>query len=164
MKKAILSVVVLLGCIALFSGCIKNRPYITTIDPSMTATIGAYNFTATTVVPSTLDTQSQTKGKVDSVENLFITGHSSDLVYTRDKIVLNVTRFDGLTGTFSIIKGEAWAEYYHNGVHSPALNGIVSITRITSTAIIGYFNFTTTDGITVSNGTFNVGLPDGIPF
>lgn len=164
MKKVLIPVFVLMACAALFSGCIKNTPYVTTINPSMTANIGTYNFTASSVVPSTLDTQSQELSKYDSVENLFITGHTNDLVYTKDKIVLNITRFRGLTGTFSIVQSQAGAAYFHNGVESIAIGGIVSVTRITSTSIIGYFSFTTSDGISVTNGAFNVGLPDGKPF
>jgi hypothetical protein len=163
MKKVVFTVVVLLSCVGLFSGCIKNGASVTTIDPSLTASIGTYKFTSSTVVPSTLDTQSQETSVYDSVENLFITGYTSDLVFTRDKIVLNITKYRGLTGTFSIVQGFANATYFHNGVVSPAAGGVVSITRITSNSIIGYFQFTTTDGITVTNGTFNVGKPDFIP-
>ena len=164
MKKAVLSVIVVIACCVLFSGCTKNTPQITAINPSMTASIGTYNFTASTVVPSTLDTQKQEKGLIDTVENLYITGHTSDLVFVWDKIVLNITHYDGLTGTFSIVQGQANATYYHNGVTSKAIGGIVSITHITSNTIIGYFSFTTSDGISVTNGTFTVGLPDNRTF
>ena len=164
MKKVFLALAVLIGCCWMFSGCTKNTPQITAIDPSMTASIGTYDFTAATVVPSTLDTQRQQVGTVDSVENLFITGHTTDLVYIYDKIVLNLTHFNGLTGTFSIVQGQANAYYFHNGVTSTAIGGIVAVTRITSNSIIGYFSFTTGDGISVTNGTFTVGLPDGKPF
>ncbi len=163
MKKLFLALVVLCGCCWLISGCSKNTPQITAINPSMTASIGTYNFTASTVVPSTLDTQSQQVGNIDSVENLYITGHTTDLVYTKDYIRLQLTRFDGLTGTFSIVQGQAGAVYFHNGVMSTAIGGIVAVTRITSNSIIGYFSFTTGDGISVTNGTFTVGLPDGMP-
>jgi hypothetical protein len=165
MKKVILSAIVLFGCCALFSGCIKAKPDITSIVPSMVASIGTYDFTASSVIPSTLDTQYQQPASgPDSVLNLYITGHSSDLVYIYDKIVLNITHYNGLTGTFSIVQNQAGAAYYHNGVVSVASGGIVVITRITSNTIIGYFSFTTVDGISVTNGTFTVALPNGIPF
>ena len=159
MKKALFSVVVLIGCCALFCGCIKNTPYVTTINPSMTATIGLYNFTALTVVPSTLDTQAQVNSTHDSFDVLYITGHADDLAAPKDKIVLSISRYRGLTGTFSIVQGLANATYYHGPTVSPAIGGIVSVTKVTSNSIIGYFSFSTSDGINVTNGTFNVGKP-----
>ncbi len=164
MKKVLLSILVLVGCLGLFAGCSKNSPQVTAINPTMSATIGTYNFTAATVVPSTLDTQYMELGHVDTVENLYITGHTTDLVYTRDYIRLRVSHYDGLTGTFPIAPGAGGAVYYHNGVTSNSNGGIVVITRITSNSIIGYFSFTTFDGISVTNGVFTVGLPDGTPF
>ena len=159
MKKAVFSVILLVSCCLVFSGCIKNTPYITTINPAMTANIGTYNFTANTVVPSTLDTQGQQNELIDSVEVLYITGNSSDLVYPKDKIVLSISKFRWLTGISSIVRGEANAFYYHNGVKSSAIGGIVSVTKITTTTIIGYFSFTTSDGLNITNGTFTVGYP-----
>ena len=114
MKKAVFSVILLVSCCLVFTGCIKNTPYITTINPAMTANIGTYNFTANTVVPSTLDTQGQQNELIDSVEVLYITGNSSDLVYPKDKIVLSISKFRWLTGISSIVRGEANAYYYHN--------------------------------------------------
>ena len=154
MKKAVFAVVLLMGCCAVFSGCIKNTPYTTTIDPSMTAAIGSYNFTAASVTPSTLDTQAH-----DTATALYITGKTSDVTTPYDKIVLCITDYKGLTGTYSIVQGHATATYYHSGLVSSALGGIVSVTRITSNSIIGYFSFSTQDGINVTNGTFNVGMP-----
>ncbi len=159
MKKAVFSVIVLVSCCLIFSGCIKNTPYVTTINPSMTANIGTYNFTASSVVPSTLDTQGQQNELIDSVEVLYITGNSSDLVYPKDKIVLSISRFRWLTGISSIVRGEANAYYYHNGVVYSAIGGIVSVTKITTNSIIGYFSFTTSNGINITNGTFTVGYP-----
>jgi hypothetical protein len=159
MKKAVFSVIVLVSCCAVFCGCIKNTPNVTTINPFMTATIGTYNFTASTVVPSTLDTQTQKTSTHDTFDVLYITGNAENLLATHDKIVLSISRYRGLTGTYSIVKSEAGAAYYHGSVISPAVGGIVSVTRITSNSIIGYFSFSTSDGINVTNGSFNVGKP-----
>ena len=130
----------------------------------MTASIGTYNFTASTVVPSTIDTQWQEPLIKDSLKDLIITGNSADLVFTHDKIVLGLSHYKGRTGNYSIVRSEAGAIYFHNGVASYATSGIVAVTRITSNSIIGYFNFGTFDGISVTNGTFNVARPDAIPF
>jgi hypothetical protein len=154
MKKAVFAVILLISCCVIFSGCIKNTPYITTIDPSMTASIGTYNFIASSVAPSTLDTQAR-----DTATVLYITGKTSDVTVPYDKIVLSIPDYKALTGTYSIAHKEASATYYHSGLISSAIGGIVSITRITSNSIIGYFSFSTADGINVTNGTFNVGKP-----
>ncbi|MCW3121421.1 MAG: hypothetical protein JWQ38_913, partial [Flavipsychrobacter sp.] len=69
MKKGHFLAIILLICVAVLSGCIKNQPYVTSVDPSLTASIGTYNFTSATVVPSTLDSQAH-----DSITGLIITG------------------------------------------------------------------------------------------
>ena len=119
----------------------------------MTASVGNYNFIASSVVPSTVNTISN-----DSITTLFVTGYSSDPVYPNDKIVISVTSYKGLTGTWSIVQGQASGTFYHNGFVYPASGGIVSISNITSTSINGYFSFTT-DTPSITNGAFNVGLP-----
>jgi hypothetical protein len=159
MKKGFFLSVILVSCFAVFSGCIKSTPAVTTIDPSLTATIGTYNFTALTVVPSTLDTQIH-----DSTTTLIITAKTSDITAKGDEIVLHITKYKGVTGTFSVIRGEASAFYYHNGIYSTAFgdsgsSGIISITHVTSNSIVGYFVFTTSDGLYVQNGVFTVGKP-----
>ena len=159
MKKGFFLSVIVLSCLVVFSGCIKNTPYVTTVDPSLTATIGTYNFTALTVAPSTLDTQIH-----DSTTTLIITAKTSDITAKYDKIVLYITKYKGVTGTFSIIRGEAKAYYFHNGIYSTAFgdsgsSGIVSITHITNNSVVGYFVFTTSDGLYVQNGVFTVGKP-----
>jgi len=154
MKKALFSVIGVLCCLVIFSGCIKNTPYVTTLDPYMTASIGTYNFTAKTVVPSLVDTQTH-----DTTTALQITGNTSDLVYVNDKIVLYVTKWNKQTGVYSMVQGFANGTYYHNGTADPALGGIVAITKITSNSIIGYFSFNTVGGVNVTNGEFSVGLP-----
>lgn len=141
-------------CAVIFSGCIKNTPYITTINPSMTASIGTYNFTAATVQPSTQDTQSH-----DSVTAFIITGMSSDVTVPLDKIILSINKYKGLTGVYSIVQGQASAYYVHSKVVSQAAGGVVAITKISGTSVTGYFSFNTYDGISVLNGAFNVGLP-----
>jgi hypothetical protein len=158
MKKVFLQSALLISCIAIFSGCIKSTS-VTTIDPSLLATIGTYNFTASTVAPSTLDTQVH-----DTTTTLIITAHCSDINAIHDKIVLYITKYKGITGTFSFVRKEAKAYYYHNGIYSNAFgdatsSGFISVTHVTSNSIIGYFVFTTTDGLFVQNGTFNVGKP-----
>ena len=125
----------------------------------MTANIGSYDFIASSVVPSTLDTQMH-----DSTTTLFITGYSSDPLYPKDKIVLSITKYKAVTGTWSIAQGQASATYYHNGLAYAALGGstlqggIVSISNVTSTSLIGYFSFNT-DSLSITHGSFNVGLP-----
>lgn len=154
MKRGFLTLITLLSCYFIFTGCNKNAHYVTTINPYMTANIGTYNFTASAVQPSTLDTQRR-----DTATALYITGFSSDQDYPRDKIVLVVTNYKHLTGTFSIVQGQAHAYFYHNGVTDWALGGIVAITKITSNEIIGYFSFNTGLGTLVANGAYTVGLP-----
>jgi hypothetical protein len=163
MKKAFSIATALIGCtIAIFS-CTKNTPMVTTINPSMSANIGTYRFEAASVVPTTLDTQSR-----DTSTMLIITGNTADKTSPRDKIILRITNYKNQAGTFSIVKGEASAFYYHNGVtiggvygqiYDTAAGGIVSITRINNNSITGYFNFTANNGLTVSNGNFTVGKP-----
>jgi len=148
-------IAILVFCSGLvMTGCIKNTPYVTTINPYLTATIGTYNFTSTTVVPSTIDTQAH-----DSVQALIITGNTSDLVYVNDKIILEVTKFKNKTATYSIVQGQAGAAYVHSGINDVAVGGIVAITKITDNSLIGYFSFQTASGVLVSNGTFSVGNP-----
>ena len=158
MKKGFFIVALLVSSCAIFSGGIKTSPEVTTINPSMSATIGNYTFIAATTVPSTLNPQ-LTYGN-DSSITLVITGRTSDPVNPDDKIVLTVTRYKGIDSTYSIVKGQASAVYVHGSVTSPADGGIVAITKVTSTSIIGYFSFTNVaDSINVTNGAFNVGKP-----
>lgn len=155
MKKGFFSVVILLCCTALFSGCIKTSPTVTTINPSMSANIGTYNFIAFKTVPSTIRSQVR-----DTGTTLIITGYTSDRVSPRDRIVLSVTKYTGATGTFSIVQGQASGVYYHGAAVTPAMGGIVSIQKVTTTEISGYFSFfNSIDGISVQNGVFTVGLP-----
>ncbi|MES2703459.1 MAG: hypothetical protein V4649_12520 [Bacteroidota bacterium] len=154
MRKLLLPVFILAAACLFLGGCIKNTPYVTTINPSMSASIGSYKFVAGATVPATLDSQS-----FDTTRTLIITGRGSDKRYPTDRIVLTISAYRGVAGTFSIVQGQASATYYHGSVLSPAAGGVVSITRITDNSIIGYFSFNTTDNIAVTNGDFNVGLP-----
>lgn len=155
MKKALILVILLFTGIGIFPGCIKNTPYVTTIQPYMTAQMGGnYTFTAKTVVPSLLDTQTH-----DSTTTLIITGNSSDLYYYNDQLILTITKWKKQTGVFSIIQGQASANFFHDRILDPTLGGIVAVTKITPNAIIGYFSFNTLSGMAVTNGEFNVGLP-----
>jgi hypothetical protein len=95
----------------------------------------------------------------DTATTLVITGTSSDINYPKDKIQLTVTKFTGVTGTFSIVQGLASAYYLHSGVYFVATGGIVSITQITSNQISGYFSFADTTALSVTNGIFTVGRP-----
>ena len=154
MKKGIFSVIILFVCAVAFSGCINTSPTSFTIHPSMSATIGNYNFVAASTVPSTLDTQVH-----DSTTELIITGYTSDPAYPHDKIVLSITKYKGVTGTYSIVQGQANATWYHSTTVSKALGGVVSITRVESNCLVGYFSFNTDDNQSITNGAFNVGLP-----
>lgn len=156
MKRGFYSVLLLMSCFVVMSGCIKNTPYVTTLNPYMTAQIGTYNFAAKTVVPTVADTQSHVH---DTADVLYITGNASDILFPYDKIVLAVNRYRGITGTLSIVQSQAGATYIHNGISYPAIGGIVAITKVTSNSLIGYFSFQTASGITVTNGEFNVGKP-----
>ncbi len=155
MKKGIFSVIILLGC-AVFSGCVKTSPTVFTINPSLTATIGTYDFISSKTVPSTIYSQ---HSNLDTGTTLIITGYTSDPVSPRDRIVLSVTKYTGATNTYSIVQGQASATYYHGSTVSPAAGGIVSIQKVTTTTITGYFSFNTIDNIAVTNGLFTVGLP-----
>jgi len=137
----------------MFSGCIKTSPTTFTINPSMTASIGNYNFIASSVVPATINSQVN-----DTITTLIITGYSSDPDLPSDKIVITVTAYKSVTGTWSIAQGQASGTYYHSGGVYPAVGGVVSISNITSTNMVGYFSFNTTS-YSVTNGSFNVGLP-----
>src|SRR6185437_15891989 len=116
MNKGRFLAIMLISSIAILSGCIKNQPYTTTIDPSLTASIGTYNFTAATVVPSTLDSQAH-----DSITGLYITGYTSDQTAHYDKIVLFIAKYKGITGTYSIVQQQAGAYYLHSNIKSYAL-------------------------------------------
>jgi hypothetical protein len=120
----------------------------------MSATIGSYDFVAATTFPGIYSSQVD-----DTATTLVITGTSSDINYPKDKIQLTVTKFTGVTGTFSIVQGLASAYYLHSGVYFVATGGIVSITQITSNQISGYFSFADTTALSVTNGIFTVGRP-----
>ena len=155
MKKAFFSIVTALCCCIVFSGCIKHDVNDMTINPTMTAMINNYSFTAATVSPSVIDKQVH-----DSTTTLVITGDANVLQATPGvQIILAIKKYKGVTGTFSIVRTEAGGLYIHNGTTSPAIAGIVSITSITSNSIIGYFSFTTVDGYAITNGSFNTGKP-----
>jgi hypothetical protein len=154
MKRVVFSVLGLLLCCGLFSGCIKDTPYVITINPYLTANIGTYDFTALTVAPSTLDTQMH-----DSATVFVITAASSDVTAPHDRIILTINDYKGEAGVYSIVQSQASAIYEHSGTNSVAAGGIVAITKISGTSITGYFSFNTYDGITISNGAYNVGLP-----
>ncbi len=154
MKKGFFSVIVLLSCCFFISGCIKNTPYVTTLNPYLTASIGTYNFTANTVVPALLDSQ-----LYDTSYTLIITGNSAEYVNPYDKIVLTISKYRLITGINSIVQGQATANYIHDGISYPASGGIVAVTKITDNSIIGYFSFTTASGLNVTNGAYCVGKP-----
>jgi hypothetical protein len=154
MKKVILSVFLVVACCAAFWGCTKDTPYITTNNPSMTADIGTFKFVSSAVRPATIDTQI-----ADTSTTLVITGYTSDRANPYDKIVLYVANYKGVTGTYSIVQGQASAVYYHNGRVGVALGGIVAIKSVSSTLITGYFNFNTDDGVRLENGLYSVGTP-----
>ncbi len=120
----------------------------------MTADIGTFKFVSSAVRPATIDTQI-----ADTSTTLVITGYTSDRVNPYDKIVLYVANYKGVTGTYSIVQGQANAVYYHNGRVGVALGGIVAIKTVSSTLITGYFNFNTDDGVRLENGLYSVGTP-----
>jgi hypothetical protein len=154
MKKNTLVLLALICAYAAFSGCIRNTPYVTTTNPTMTATIGKYQFVASQVTSALLDTQ-----RNDTTKTLIITGLANDRANPQDKIILAVTAYRGKAGTFSIVKGEASAIYNHGIQTGVAYSGIVSITQINANSIIGYFSFNTNDSLAITSGSYNVGKP-----
>lgn len=154
MKRVLLSIVVLITSCILFFGCTKNRPYVTSINPTMTADVGSFKFIASSVRQATIDTQI-----VDTSTTLEITGYSSDRVSPYDKIRLYIANYKGVTGVYSIVQGQAGAIYNHGVLTGTALGGVVAITSVTSNSIVGYFSFNTDDGIAVTNGKYTVGTP-----
>lgn len=155
MKKIALMLVMAVVAAFVFTGCSKNRPYVTTITPSMTADIGGgYKYIASAVRPATIDTQ-----RFDTSTTLLITGYSADPASSKDKIVLSISNYKGETGTFSMVQGLGGAVYTHGSMEDPALGGIIAITEVTTTTVSGYFNFNTASGVVVTNGKFTVGVP-----
>ncbi len=154
MKKIFLSVSLVLACCFVFLGCIKNTPYVTSINPTMVADVGNYKFISSAVTPATIDTQ-----RYDTSTTLVITGYSSDRVSPYDKIILTIADYNGVTGTFSIVQGQAGALYHHGTALGVAVSGIVAIKNVNSELISGYFSFNTDDGEKITNGTFTVGIP-----
>jgi hypothetical protein len=157
MRKALLPVFILIASSFIFAGCIKNTPYITSTNPTLSATIypaPGYKFIASATVPSTIDSQAY-----DTTQTLIITGYSSDKQWPNDKIVLSIASYHGQPGTWSIVQGQGAAAYIHGGIVDPAAGGVISITKMTSNTLIGYFSFTTVGNIPVSNGEFTVNKP-----
>jgi hypothetical protein len=155
MKKFVSSVLVAAAAsLVAITGCTKNRPYVTTTNPSMTADVGKYKFIASAVTPATIDTQ-----VFDTSTTLVITGYSSDRVSPYDKIELYIANFKGKTGVNSIVQGEAGARYSHGVSVGLATGGIVTVTEVNNTSVVGYFSFNTDDGIAVTNGKFTVPKP-----
>lgn len=155
MKKVLAPLFVIAACLLLATtSCIKNRPYVTTNNPTMTADVGTYKFIASAVTPATLDTQVH-----DTSTTFVITGYSSDRVSPYDKIELFIANFKGKTGVNSIVQGQAGARYFHSVNVGIATGGVVAVTEVTTTTVSGYFSFNTNDGIAVTNGKFTVGRP-----
>jgi hypothetical protein len=164
MKRILFFIVALFAGATAFFGCSKNTPYVTTVNPALSAKIGPYTFTASSVYPATIDTQQ----RHDSATTLKIIATTADRTSPKDQIILYINRYTGITGTFSIVQGQSAAYYYHNGVsftgvygqiYDTAIGGIVAITRINDNSITGYFSFNATNSIAVTNGTFTVGKP-----
>ena len=158
MGKGFFSIVILFIGGIIFSGCIRNTPYVPTTNPSMTAQIGSYTFVAGTVVTSILDTQIH-----DSTTTLIITGNTSDRAHPYDSIQVSITKYKGAMGVFSIVQSQASAFYVHTGmygiIHSKALGGVVAITSYAPNTITGYFSFDTDDTLHIYNGAFMANRP-----
>ena len=154
MKKCLLPVVTLIGCVLIFCGCIKNTPYVTTINPYMTASIGTYTFVASATTPAVVDTQ-----VMDTAHTLIITGLSSDRAYPHDQMVISIDHYRGVPGVYSMVQGQAGAYYLHNGLLAPASGGVIGIQTVSSTVITGYFSFNTVTGDAIKEGKFSVGTP-----
>jgi len=138
------------GFAIFFSGCIKNGTDLT-IHPSMTASLGTYTFSAATIQPSLSKPQLN-----DSTTILTITGDEPSIY---NKVVVYITKYKELTGTFSIADGKAGAVFYHNGIASTATSGVVAVSNVGANTITGYFSFATADGISVTSGDFVCGRP-----
>lgn len=150
MKKGIISIFVLVCCGFMFTGCEKEAKL--TIDPYMTATIGSYTFNAEYIQPALLKSQIN-----DTGTTLIITGYDRA---THDTMIVSVTKYKGLPGTFSIVQGQANASYRHNGVRYDATGGIVAIKEVGSNTLTGYYNFSTpVSTVSISSGTYVCGKP-----
>lgn len=150
MKKGLLYIFVLVCSVWFFSGCMKSSVTLST-TPSMTATIGGtYTFNATSITPATVKPQLN-----DSAEALIITGYDVNTGY---KMILSVTKYKNIEGTFSIVEGQADGVYYHDGITELATGGVVAIKDV-SNVVNGYFSFTSASGLAITNGTFTVGNP-----
>jgi len=149
MKKGLIFSL-LAGFVIFFSGCIKNGTNLT-IHPYMTASLGTYTFSAATIEPSLSKPQLN-----DSTTILTITGDEPSI---SNRVVIYITKYKELTGTFSIADGEAGAVFYHNGITSTATSGVVAISNVGVNTITGYFSFSAADGTTVSSGDFVCGRP-----
>jgi hypothetical protein len=146
MKKGILSILLVVMCCGVFTQCEKQHN--NTPMPFMNARINLSDtFVANTVITSTLTSQLG-----DSAPTLILTGYKA--LNTDPYIVLGVKRYKGHTGTFSIVEGQAYATYRHPPSTGYSIGGIVSITKVTSGTISGYFSFITSDSNVVSSGNF----------
>lgn len=154
MKKSFFLVFAVAAICLAIGGCIKSTPYVTTTNPSMTADVGSYKFIASAVTPATIDTQ-----VTDTSTTLVITGYTSDRINPYDKIVLYINNYKGATKTFSIVQGQANAVYYHGVLTGLATGGVVAVTTVSTTVLSGYFSFTTSDGLSITNGKYVVNLP-----
>ena len=150
MKKSVLSIIVILCCGFIFSGCIKKRTD-RTVNPSMTSSVGTYTFTADLIQPSVLKPQLN-----DSAISLIITGYEKS---TGNKVVISVRKYLGKAGTFSIVQGEAGGEYAHGGTTEIATSGIVAIKEVDASTITGYFSFATALGTSMTNGSYVTAKP-----
>lgn len=149
MKKSLFSIIVILCCGLMFSGCTKSGT--PTINPSMTAAIASYTFNADYIEPRLQKSQI-----ADTGTTLFIDGYERS---SGDKIEITVTKYTGAPGTYSIVQGQASAYYLHNNIRYTATGGIVAIKDASDNVITGYFNFTSASGVTILNGNYVCGKP-----
>jgi len=149
MKKSIFSIIVILSCGFMFAGCTKTGT--PTIDPSMTGTIATYTFNADYIEPRLQKSQI-----ADTGTTLIIDGYERS---SGDKMEITVTKYTGNPGTYSIVQGQASAYYLHNGVKYQATGGIVAIKDASSNVVSGYYNFTSSAGVTILNGNYICGKP-----
>jgi hypothetical protein len=157
MKRGFYSIAaIVLLCGFAMSGCIKHMTGDLTVNPYVTATVnGVDTFTSATVVPSVVNNQ------VADTGSIFIITADANLLQNSpgDQIILTINHYKNVSATLSLVQGQVSEIYVHNGIPHIGTGGIVSISHVNASTISGYFSFVTADGISITNGLFNVAKP-----
>ena len=93
MKKGLLYILLLICTGSFFVSCSKKNTL--TVNSAMSATIGSYNFNATTMQPATIKPQLN-----DSATSLIIAGRED---VTGNQIILTIIKYKNKAATFSTL-------------------------------------------------------------